>query len=52
MFSLLFSLSGLEMAVQGATNRDKAKAAADRVFDLIEWESAIDPLSKSGYKED
>jgi len=51
MFSLLFSLSGLGMAAQGATNRDKAKEAADRIFDLIERESAIDPLSKEGYKE-
>jgi len=52
MFSLLFSLSGLGMAAQGATNRDKAKEAADRIFDLIERESAIDPLSKEGYKEE
>ena len=50
MFSLLFSLSGLGMAAQGATNREKARAAADRIFDLIERESAIDPLSPDGFK--
>jgi ATP-binding cassette subfamily B (MDR/TAP) protein 1 len=50
MFALLFSLSGLGMAAQGATDKDKAKAAAERIFRLIERESAIDPLSSEGYK--
>jgi len=50
MFSLLFSLSGLGMAAQGATDRDKAKIAGERIFTLVERESAIDPLSKDGYK--
>mmetsp|Transcript_2979 Transcript_2979/g.5580 ORF Transcript_2979/g.5580 Transcript_2979/m.5580 type:complete len:650 (-) Transcript_2979:2220-4169(-) len=50
MFSLLFSVSGLGMAAQGATDRDKAKAAGDRIFALVERESAIDPLSDDGYK--
>mmetsp|Transcript_26009 Transcript_26009/g.46896 ORF Transcript_26009/g.46896 Transcript_26009/m.46896 type:complete len:1444 (+) Transcript_26009:100-4431(+) len=50
MFALLFSLSGLGMAAQGATDRDKAKAAGERIFALIERESAIDPLSDDGYK--
>ncbi|KAL9190432.1 hypothetical protein ACHAXT_007643 [Thalassiosira profunda] len=50
MFSLLFSLSGLGMAAQGATDRDKAKAAGERIFTLIDRESAIDPLSEEGYK--
>ena len=50
MFSLLFSLSGLGMAAQGATDRDKAKAAGERIFSLIDRESTIDPLSEDGYK--
>ena len=50
MFSLLFSLSGLGMAAQGATDRDKAKIAGERIFTLVERESAIDPLSEDGYK--
>mmetsp|Transcript_3600 Transcript_3600/g.7957 ORF Transcript_3600/g.7957 Transcript_3600/m.7957 type:complete len:1436 (+) Transcript_3600:181-4488(+) len=50
MFSLLFSLSGLGMAAQGATDHDKAKAAGERIFELVERESAIDPLSNDGYK--
>jgi len=50
MFSLLFSLSGLGMAAQGATDRDKAKAAGERIFELVERESSIDPLSTEGYR--
>eukprot|EP00536_Pseudo-nitzschia_multiseries_P017972 jgi/Psemu1/227243/e_gw1.1993.2.1 len=48
MFSLLFSLSGLAAAAQGATDRTKALAAAERTFDLIERKSEIDPLSTKG----
>eukprot|EP00559_Dactyliosolen_fragilissimus_P008998 CAMPEP_0184863396 /NCGR_PEP_ID=MMETSP0580-20130426/10902_1 /TAXON_ID=1118495 /ORGANISM="Dactyliosolen fragilissimus" /LENGTH=1328 /DNA_ID=CAMNT_0027361703 /DNA_START=81 /DNA_END=4067 /DNA_ORIENTATION=- len=50
MFSLLFSLSGLSVAMMGATNRDKAKAAANRIFKLIDTEGSIDPLSTKGKK--
>ena len=50
MFSLLFSLSGMAVAAQGATNRDKAKLAANRIFELTDRESAIDPLSETGEK--
>jgi ABC-type multidrug transport system fused ATPase/permease subunit len=50
MFSLLFSLSGLGMAAQGATNRDKAKLAAHRIFELTDRVSAIDPISEEGKK--
>lgn len=50
MFSLLFSLSGLGMAAQGATDRDKAKAAGERIFELVERKSSIDPLSEEGYR--
>ena len=51
MFSLLFSLSGVGFAMQGATDRGKAKAAAARVFDLIDRKSLIDPLSEDGRKD-
>lgn len=51
MFSLLFSLSGIGMAAQGATNRDKAKVAAHRIFELTDRQSAIDPLSDEGKKD-
>ena len=51
MFSLLFSLSGIGVAAQGATNRDKAKVAAHRIFELTDRRSAIDPLSDEGKKE-
>jgi ATP-binding cassette subfamily B (MDR/TAP) protein 1 len=52
MFSLLFSLNGMGLAMQGATDREKAKAAAVRVFELIDRESKIDPLSEAGKKLD
>eukprot|EP00978_Attheya_sp_CCMP212_P034494 scaffold144716_cov61-Attheya_sp.AAC.2 len=51
LFALLFSLSGMGVAAQGATNRDKAKAAAKRIFHLIDRESKIDSLSEEGKKE-
>lgn len=50
MFSLLFSLSGLSVAMMGATNRDKAKEAATRIFTLIDNDVSIDPLSPEGMK--
>lgn len=50
MFSLLFSLSGMAAAAQGATDRSKALAAAERIFDLMERESQIDPLGTEGKK--
>jgi len=50
MFSMLFSLSGITMATQGATNREKAKLAAHRIFELTDRQSAIDPLSTEGKK--
>ena len=51
MFSLLFSLSGMAAAQQGATDRPKALDAAGRIFELIERKSAIDPLSTEGKKD-
>ena len=50
MFSLLFSLSALATAAQDATDRSAALSAAQRIFDLIERESHIDPLSIEGKK--
>ena len=50
LFSVLFSLTGLGMAAQGATDRDKAKLAAERIFELTDRESQIDPLSEEGKK--
>ncbi|MGK3738332.1 MAG: ATP-binding cassette subfamily B (MDR/TAP) protein 1 [Bacillariaceae sp.] len=50
MFSLLFSLSGMAAAAQGATDRSKALAAAERIFDLMDRKSEIDPLSTEGKK--
>jgi hypothetical protein len=48
LFALFFSLYGLAIAAQGAVNREKAKLAAQRIFDLMDRKSAIDPLSKDG----
>jgi len=50
MFALLFSLSGLSVSFMGITNKDKAKEAARRIFELIDRKSAIDPLSDEGIK--
>jgi len=50
MFSLLFSLSGMGVAAQGITDRDKAKLAAKNIFGLIDRKSAIDPLGEGGKK--
>lgn len=50
MFSLLYSVSGVGMAAQGATDRKAAKQAAHRIFELIDRQSAIDPLCEDGKK--
>jgi len=41
MFSLLFSMIGVSAASMGATDKTKAKEAAQRIFSLIENEGAI-----------
>lgn len=51
MFALLFSLSGLSVAMMGATDQAKAKKAAERIFALIDRESPINSLSDAGKKE-
>jgi hypothetical protein len=38
-------------AMSGLTDADKAKQAAVRIFDLIDRESEIDPLSEEGKKQ-
>lgn len=48
MFALFFSLYGLTVALEGATDRKRATLAADRIFDLMDRTSAIDPLSDAG----
>jgi len=48
--SLLFSLSGLSVAIMGATDSAKAKLAANRIFELVDRKSPIDSLSKEGKK--
>jgi len=48
MFSLFFSLYGLTIASQGAVDRKKANRAAARIFELIDRQSEIDPLTEAG----
>jgi len=52
MWSMMFGISGMSIAMQGATDRKKASAAVSRIFALIERESKIDPLSEEGKKLD
>jgi len=48
LFALMISLAGLAAATTGVTDVDKAKAAANRIFDLLDRVSTIDPLSEAG----
>jgi len=50
MFALMFALSGMAAATSGTVDKNKASAAADRIFTLIDRESAIDSLSDEGKK--
>lgn len=50
LFSLMMSISGMTFGTQGATDKEEAKAAAKRIFHLIDRRSAIDPLSDAGRK--
>ena len=53
MFALLVSISGTALGSSaGTTDKKSAEEAADRIFSLIDRESAIDPLSKAGTKLD
>lgn len=48
MFALFFSLYGLTIATEGAVDRKKANRAAVRIFELIDRQSKIDPLTEAG----
>jgi hypothetical protein len=48
----IFFLSLLSAAMNGITDAEKAKQAAVRIFDLIDRESEVDPLSSKGKKQD
>jgi ATP-binding cassette subfamily B (MDR/TAP) protein 1 len=48
LFALMLSLTGLAAAMAGLTDAEKAKAAANRIFELTERMSTIDPLSDAG----
>jgi len=51
LFAFMFSLYGLAAAFEGTVDREKAKAAAVRLFEVIERKSMIDPLADEGKKE-
>lgn len=51
LFAFMFSLYGLAAAFEGTADREKAKAAASRIFEVIERQSLIDPLTDEGKKE-
>jgi len=51
LFGLMLSLNGLADAINGMTDAEKAGEAATRIFELIERESEIDPLSEEGKKQ-
>jgi len=48
LFGLMLSLTGLAAALNGLTDAEKAGEAATRIFELIERDSEIDPLSEEG----
>jgi len=52
LFALFFSMYGLTVAAEGAVDRNKAKAAAHRIFALTDRQSEIDPLSDAGIKKE
>ena len=52
MFGLMFGLTGLGIAMADLADSEKAKAAAKRIFDLIDRKSQIDPLSEVRKKLD
>eukprot|EP00977_Amphora_coffeiformis_P013222 scaffold3408_cov129-Amphora_coffeaeformis.AAC.17 len=51
LFAFMFSLYGLSAAFEGTADREKAKAAAFRIFEVIERQSLIDPLTDEGKKQ-
>jgi len=49
LFALFFSLYGLAIASQGLSDREQATLAVERIFELMDRQSRIDPLSESGF---
>jgi len=52
MFALFFSLYGLTVAFENATDRTRAQLAVERIFSLTDRQSAIDPLDEGGERPD
>lgn len=50
MFGLMFGMTGIGIAMQDMTDSKQAAEAADRVFDIIDRKSELDPLSEEGKK--
>ena len=48
MFALFMSVQGLGLVAQGTVDKVKAKAAAARIFEIMDRRSEIDPLSTAG----
>jgi ABC-type multidrug transport system fused ATPase/permease subunit len=52
LFGMMFGFTGLGIAMQDLTDSEKARAAAARIFELIDRKSEIDPLTDEGKKLD
>ena len=50
MFGLMFGMTGIGIAMQDLTDSKEASDAADRVFEIIDRKSELDPLSEEGKK--
>ena len=50
MFALILSLFGVGSSSIGAVDKMEAEAATHRIFDIVDRQSPIDPLSDAGYK--
>jgi ABC-type multidrug transport system fused ATPase/permease subunit len=50
MFGLIFGMTGIGIAMQDMTDSKAAAEAADRVFEIIDRKSELDPLSEEGKK--
>lgn len=50
MFGLIFGMTGIGIAMQDMTDSKAAAEAADRVFEIIDRKSDLDPLSTEGKK--
>ncbi|KAG7355092.1 ABC transporter [Nitzschia inconspicua] len=50
MFGLIFGITGIGIAMQDLTDSKAASEAADRVFEIIDRKSELDPLSEEGKK--